>query len=578
MKRKSLSTRMSLILVAVMFCLFIAVSILFTVSTFKTVQDTVGGQARSTVDYQASKIDGDIYKQFIDNPIENDTYWELRNQLTNILDSTGVLYIYALKADTNSVEIMIDGYPKGMEGAATIGQETTGTTFDDVRSVFDGKTVNTKIINDPDFGRYLSAFAPIKDSNGDVVGILAIDIAAEDVVGIQNELLKTSIPIVAAVFLFIIVIFTTIFYIYTKKTLAPLAVVNEALGDFAKGNWTIASQKVQGLKFRSENEVSELAQSFLTSHVQLSTVLNDMVSQSNQVLQSSNLLFTTLEKTMETNNSIHTKMVELAEGSAQSLQNEEESLLAMEEMSTGIQRIADSGNAMADTSNNVTQFVEKGHEESKQVVVKIMEVQQMVQQTEQRVEELIDQSSQIQDITNVITGIAEQTNLLALNAAIEAARAGESGKGFAVVADEVKRLAEQSRQSADEIRALLKNFEHITNEVRSDMVVTSSKVAEGTEAVHGIGKMLGQVVTSVRQINEEIQETSAVTEEMSAGAEEILASLEHMKMFASSAATQTVEVANSTEEQQLSMDSLEVMSVDLQKVAHSLNEVIDRFE
>lgn len=578
MKRKSLSTRMALILVAVMFCIFIAVSILFTVSTFKTVQDTVGGQASSTVDYQASKIDGDTYKQFIDDPIENDTYWELRNQLTNILDSTGLLYIYTLKADSNSVEIMIDGYPKGMEGAATIGQETTGTTFDDVRSVFDGNTVNTKIINDPDFGRYLSAFAPIKDSNGDVVGILAIDIAAEDVVGIQNELLKTSIPIVAAVFLFIIVIFTAIFYIYTKKTLAPLAVVNEALGDFAKGNWTIASQKVKGLTFRSENEISELAKSFLTSHEQLSTVLNDMGNQSNQVLQSSNQLFTTLEKTMETNNSIHTKMVELAEGSAQSLQNDEESLLAMEEMSTGIQRIADSGNVMADTSNNVTRFVEQGHEDSKEVVVKIMEVQHMVHQTEQRVEELIEQSSQIQDITNVITGIADQTNLLALNAAIEAARAGEYGKGFAVVANEVKRLAEQSRHSADEIRALLTNFKHITSEVRNDMVVTSSKVTEGTEAVYGIGKMLEQVVSSVRQINEEIQETSAVTEELSAGSEEILASMEHIRSFASSAATQTIEVANSTQEQIVSMDSLEIMSVDLQKVAHSLNKVIDRFE
>ena len=434
---------------------------------------------------------------------------------------------------------------KEWDGAAAIGQETTGTTFEDVRSVFEGATVNTKIINDPDFGRYLSAFAPIKDSDGNVVGILAIDIAAEDVVGIQNELLKTSIPIVAAVFLFIIVVFTAIFYIYTKKTLAPLGVVNEALGDFAKGNWTIASQKVKELKFRSENEVSELAQSFLTSHEQLSTVLNDMGSQSNQVLQSSQQLFATLENTMETNNSIHTKMVELAEGSAQSLQNDEESLLAMEEMSIGIQRIADSGNAMADTSNHVTQFVEKGHEDSEQVAVKIMEVQRMVHQTEQRVEELIDQSSQIQDITNVITGIAEQTNLLALNAAIEAARAGESGKGFAVVADEVKRLAEQSRQSADEIRALLTNFEHITNEVRNDMVVTSAKVTEGTEAVLDIGTMLGQVVTSVRQINEEIQETSAVTEEMSAGSEEILASLEHIKTFASSAATQTVEVAGS---------------------------------
>ena len=578
MKRKSLSTRMSLLLVAVMFCIFIAVSIMFTVSTFRTVQDTVGGQAISTVNYQVSKIDGDKYKQFMENPVESDTYWDLRDQLTNIMDSTGVLYVYALKADAQAVEIMIDGYPKGMEGAASIGQETTGTTFEDVRPVLKGKSINTNIINDPDFGRYLSAFAPIKDSSGEIVGILAIDIAAENVVGIQNKLLKTSIPIVAAVFLLIIITFTTIFYIYTKKTLAPLGVVSEALGDFAKGNWTIASQKVKRLKFRSENEVSELASSFITSHEQLSSVLSDMGKQSHQVLQSSNLLFTTIEKTMETNNSIHKNMVELAEGSAQSLQNDEESVLAMEEMSTGIQRIADSGNDMADTSNNVTQFVEKGHEESKQVVEKIMEVQQMVLQTGQRVEELSLQSNRIQDITMAMTSIADQTNLLALNAAIEAARAGESGKGFAVVADEVRRLAEQSKQSAEEIRTLINSFELITNDVRNDMVITSSKVTEGTEAVQGIGTMLGQVVKSVRQINAVIQDTSAVTEEMSAGSEEILASLEQIKSLANSAAAQTIEVASSTEEQKNAMKSLEKMSVDLHSIAHSLNEVIDRFE
>ena len=284
MRRKSLSTKMSLILIIVMLCLFVAVSALFTFSTLRTVEDSIRSQAVTTADYLASKVDGDNYKKFMDEPVESDTYWELRNQFVNALDSTGVLYLYTLKADANSVEIMIDGYPKGAEGAATIGQKTTGTTFEDVSSVLKGNSVSTKVINDPEFGRYLSAFSPIRDSKGDIVGILAVDIDAENVAGIQSNLLKTTIPLVAVIFLVIILVLTTIFYIYTKRTLAPLTVVSDALGDFAEGKWSLASKKVSGIKFRSENEISALAKSFIASHEQLSSVMNVMNSHSSQVL------------------------------------------------------------------------------------------------------------------------------------------------------------------------------------------------------------------------------------------------------------------------------------------------------
>ena len=130
-----------------------------------------------------------------------------------------------------------------------------------------------------------------------------------------------------------------------------------------------------------------------------------------------------------------------------------------------------------------------------------------VEQVVQTMESINASSRKIVDIISVIDGIAFQTNILALNAAVEAARAGEEGRGFAVVASEVRNLAQRSASAAKEIKTLI-----------GDSV---EQVEAGAKLVHDAGKTMDEVVTSVRQVADIMQEITAASAEQSAGIEQV---------------------------------------------------------
>lgn len=105
----------------------------------------------------------------------------------------------------------------------------------------------------------------------------------------------------------------------------------------------------------------------------------------------------------------------------------------------------------------------------------------------------------------LINEISESTNLLALNASIEAARAGEAGKGFAVVAQEVGNLANSTRQSLEEVEAVIARVQNNVNEITLHVEENSQKLEKQNEYFNnvfkGIQDMTEFLNTSVESIN-----------------------------------------------------------------------------
>ncbi len=121
-------------------------------------------------------------------------------------------------------------------------------------------------------------------------------------------------------------------------------------------------------------------------------------------------------------------------------------------------------------------------------------LREKVGQISEQILRLSTQTQQIGSISTLVSDLANQTNMLALNAAVEAVRAGEHGKGFGVVASEIRRLADESKKSAERINALVVDIQNATNS-------TAMATDDGRKTVENVVEAINNIAVNTQQIS-----------------------------------------------------------------------------
>lgn len=194
------------------------------------------------------------------------------------------------------------------------------------------------------------------------------------------------------------------------------------------------------------------------------------------------------------------------------------------------------------------------------------------------VENLTNTTKDIGKFVLSIEDIAEQTNMLALNAAIEAARAGEAGKGFAVVAEEVRQLADQSRQSTEEITHLMENISEESQLAIKAMEVMRDASKEQNNAVDITNKAFDDIANGVGTIVEKIKAINDSIVRMQSDKDNVIASIENISSVSQETAASSQEVAATTEQQLQEIEDMKVSADQLDVLVQELNMKLKNFK
>jgi len=424
-----------------------------------------------------------------------------------------------------------------------------------------------------DFSSYLQedsyiVTAPIHIGKTETPWSLLVTVPTKEVLAQTTKLTWTMVIIGVAGLIYLLIVLTWLI----RRIVRPIVMTVEQVQAIADGNLA-----VEPLAEDSKDELGHLAKAvnIMTSNTR--TLIQEATQISNQASTYSDRLMSSTNNMSVSIDQVLTTTGELATGATLQAEHAALTLGVTQEVEQKLHAIQVAIKEMTHRSQETTQASKQGLIHAEQSIQGMEAMSEQVTLTASVVQQLSDQSTEINRILQVINAIAGQTDLLALNAAIEAARAGEHGKGFSVVAEEVRKLAEESAKSTSQIAAIIDTVVKETVKAGDAMQNVVAAVQTNTQYLDANKQALDAILQHIVDTVAQIDEVTTASQLIQTETVEVVRAVENMTAVSQQSSAGTEELLATMEQQNTAVHELKNMAESLSGMTNSLQQTLAKF-